>query len=815
MAEVSVTAVRFDIRKAVIQAAIVFVAYYVAGRLGQAATDIRSSNIGPVWPAYGVALASVVLCGYRIWPVLLAAAVVVDQQGGVPLLTGLGQGVGSVGAAVAGCFLLKLASFDPSMSRLRDVLSLVILGALGSTLISSTTGVVSLYVSGLEGYSGIAREWFVYWLGDATGALLITPLVFAGPSFLKLAMPARMAEFAALVVLLLLACYVVFGIKVYVPALLLLPFVIWASIRFGVGGSALTTLVVATVATVATGFGRGPFAAYTPFLNAMLLDVFFATLSVSGLILASLISERERAVDEREQLIRRQATMEARLRLASIVESSEDAIVGQNIDGIITDWNAGAARLYGYDESEAIGEVFSILVRSGERADVDFMKMSNAVSRHETVHYRKNGNPIEVSLSLSPIHDGAGRVVGVSAIAHDITKRQQAAKALRESEDKLRMILNSAAEGIFGIDTEGHCTFCNPAALRILGYDSPDALLGQQMHDLIHHSHKDGARIPTEECHHLSNVLQPEGIHLENEILWRADGSSFHAELWGKSQRQGDRVVGAVIAFSDITSRIQSEENAATLRDELAHLSRVGMLGALSGALAHEINQPLAAIRINAEAALHLLEARPLSVQDLRGALDEIRDDNQRAGEVLHHMRTLLKKDVGPQDQVEINSTASEVVKLLKGNAVKRGISMNVELSPWMRPIVGDRVQVQQVILNLLMNACDAVENNERGARNVQVRTIPRKDAMIIEVSDTGPGISDEQLEHIFEPFYTTKREGLGLGLSICESIVTAHGGKLEATRNPSGGMTFSAIFPIQSWPQDSTGNNHPRSKTQ
>ena len=815
MAEISVTVARFDLRKVVFQAAIVFVAYYVAGKLGQATTEIRSSNIGPVWPAYGVALAAVVLCGYRIWPVLFAAAFVIASQGSVPMLTAAGQAGGAVLAAATGCLLLRRAGFDTSMSRLRDVLGLVILGALTSTLVSSTIGVAVLHSSGLEGYSGLAREWFVYWLGDATGALLIAPLVFAGPSFLKFAMPVRLAEFAALVGLLILACYAVFGIKLQVPALMLLPFVIWASIRFGVGGSALSALIVATVATVATAFGRGPFALYTPFVNALLLDVFFATLSVSGLMLASLIAEREKAEEDREQLIRRQAMMEVRLRLAAIVESSEDAIVGQNIDGIITDWNAGAARLYGYDESEAIGEVFSTLVQSGENADMDFTKMSNTVSRHETVHYRKNGTPIEVSLNVSPIHDGAGRVVGISAIAHDITERQRAAKALRESEDKLRVILNSVAEGIFGVDSEGRCTFFNKASLRLLGYDSADAMLGKHMHDLIHHSHPDGTPFPASECGHLTQVLgTPDGVHFDDEVLWRADGTSFHAELWTKAQRQGDRVTGAVVAFSDITKRIQSEENAATLRDELAHLSRVGMLGALSGALAHEINQPLAAIRINAEAALRLLEAQPLPVPDLRGALAEIRDDNQRAGEVLQHMRTLLKKDTGRLDEVEINPTVGEVVKLIKSNAVKRNIAIDVELSPWMRPIIGDRVQVQQVILNLLMNACDAVENNERSARNVGIKTVPRMGSMIIEVSDTGPGISDEQLEHIFEPFYTTKREGLGLGLSICQSIVAAHGGLLEAARNPSGGMTFSAIFPMQSWPQDSAGPNHARPKT-
>src|SRR5690348_9088926 len=289
MAEISLNVPRLKIPRFVWQAIVVFVAYYIAGKLGQATSEIRSSNIGPVWPAYGVALAAVVLCGYRIWSVLLAAAFFVASQSGVPIPTALGQSAGSVLAAVSGCFLLRRTGFDPSMSRLRDVLYLIVLGSLLSALVSSIIGVVVLYASGLEGYSGIVREWFVYWLGDATGVLLITPLVFAGPGLLRLVRPVRLAEFAVLVGLLVLASLAVFEIKLHIPALLLLPFVIWASIRFGVGGSALSALIVATIATVATALGQGPFSNNTPFISAMLLDVFFATLCASGLMLASLI----------------------------------------------------------------------------------------------------------------------------------------------------------------------------------------------------------------------------------------------------------------------------------------------------------------------------------------------------------------------------------------------------------------------------------------------------------------------------------------------------------------------------------------------
>jgi PAS domain S-box-containing protein len=391
-------------------------------------------------------------------------------------------------------------------------------------------------------------------------------------------------------------------------------------------------------------------------------------------------------------------------------------------------------------------------------------------------------------------------VVGTSIIAHDITIRVRAAEALRESQDKLRLILDSAAEGIFGVDREGRCTFCNHACLKLLGYESDTLLLGQDVHRTIHHSHADGTPRPAEECMIMDVLRTGQGVHGE-DLLWRRDGTSFPAELWSYPQRWGSEVVGAVVGFSDITQRKDAEDKAAALSDELAHFNRVGMLTALTGALAHEINQPLTAVGVNVETALILIAAQKLDMDELRATLFDIRSDNQRAGDVLQNIRALLRKTPTRYEQVEINSTVGEVVRLIQNSAIRRGILVDVELTPDLRPVRGDRTQIQQVVLNLLMNACDAVQGNERPLRRVSLRTVPRGDRMIVEVSDRGRGLSDAELERVFEPFYTTKHDGMGLGLSICRTIVGAHGGTLDAARNAENGMTFSATFPL--WPQD------------
>jgi signal transduction histidine kinase len=303
---------------------LVFLAYVVAGILGQATSNIRSSNLGPVWPAYGIALAAGLKYGYRVWPALAASAFLVAVQGSVSAAAAAGQATGATLGALTGTFLLRrIANFDPSLSRLRDAIGLIVLGAFGSALVSSVIGVFSLYATGIQPYSGLPSAWLIYWLGDSTGVLLVTPLMFT-PLVWQMPSRARAFEFAMLLTLLTVACFVIFGdwrvfpIRVGILAFAVLPFVIWGAINFGVRGATLTVFWTAALATVLTALGFGPFAGNTAFVNAVLLDALFIELSVTGLALAAVIAERERAEQDRERLIREQGAMEARHALAAV-----------------------------------------------------------------------------------------------------------------------------------------------------------------------------------------------------------------------------------------------------------------------------------------------------------------------------------------------------------------------------------------------------------------------------------------------------------------------------------------------------------------
>jgi signal transduction histidine kinase len=305
---------------------IAFVGYYIAAKLGQATTSIRSGNLGPVWPASGIALAAVLAYGYRVWPGVAAGCFLGAYQSPVLALTAAGQAAGATLAAVVGAFLLRrIDSFGPALSRLRDALALIVLGAFASAIISASIGVLSLYATGREVYSGVASAWLIYWLGDATGVLVVTPLVFTLPALVKVRSGKRIVELAAILVLVMAACFLIFGdlplipIRLHVLAFAVLPLVMWAAIDFGIGGSSLSVFLIATAATLLTAMGSGPFSVHTPFVNAVLLDVLFTVLAVSGLALGAVIAERERAETEREELVRAQTAMEAREEALSTV----------------------------------------------------------------------------------------------------------------------------------------------------------------------------------------------------------------------------------------------------------------------------------------------------------------------------------------------------------------------------------------------------------------------------------------------------------------------------------------------------------------
>ena len=255
----------------------------------------------------------------------------------------------------------------------------------------------------------------------------------------------------------------------------------------------------------------------------------------------------------------------------------------------------------------------------------------------------------------------------------------------------------------------------------------------------------------------------------------------------------GDKILSIV---RDVTDRKRAELETDAQRRQLTHLSRIAMLGELTGALAHELSQPLTAVRANAQAARHFLDHDPLDLPELRVTLDDIIKNNQRAGAVIDRLRALLRKEDTAFRPVDLNEVIREVVDLTHREIHSRRVTLTCKLVPEIRPVLGDRVQLQQVVLNLVLNACDAMSETDVAKRQLALATEMTDGVVQLEVSDCGPGIPEGQLERVFEPFVTSRNHGLGLGLAISRSIVTAHNGVIRAEHNDAGGATFRCVLP-------------------
>jgi len=229
---------------------------------------------------------------------------------------------------------------------------------------------------------------------------------------------------------------------------------------------------------------------------------------------------------------------------------------------------------------------------------------------------------------------------------------------------------------------------------------------------------------------------------------------------------------------------------------ELAHANRVATMGQLSASIAHEINQPITATITYADAALRWLGARPPNLQEVGQALDLIRESGIRAGDVIDRVRALVKKGPPRKDILEINEVVLEVIGLTRREMAKNGVSVQTQLMESLPAIRGDRVQLQQAILNLLINAIEAMSGMSEGPRELLISTAKSDAGVLVAVRDSGPGLPSESAERLFESFYTTKSSGLGMGLSICRSIIDAHGGRLWATANVPQGAVFQFTLP-------------------
>jgi PAS domain S-box-containing protein len=499
-------------------------------------------------------------------------------------------------------------------------------------------------------------------------------------------------------------------------------------------------------------------------------------------------------------------------RLAAIVESSDDAIISKDLNGVITSWNAGAQRAFGHTEAEAVGQPITIIIPpellNEENRILERLRAGEHIQHYETVRVHKQGKRVDVSLTISPMRDSDGRVVGASKIARDITERKRSEEALQRSEaeakaraEELAVILD-AVPGMALIAQD-------PAGRTITGSRVAYELLRLPYGTNISKSAPEGERPSTFRLVRDGQELSPSELPVqkaaatgqevrESEVtLLFDDGTS--RDVFGNAAPLLDRegkVRGAVGVFVDITEHKRAELALQESQAALARVTRIVAMGELTASIAHEINQPLAAVATNASASLHWLDAHPPNLEEARKAVTSAVREANRASDVIVRVRALLRKASPQMEQVDVNEVIREVLALVRSELIRGGVTAKTKLAAGVPTVLGDRIQLQQVILNLIMNAIDAMIMTTDRPRTLLIKSAKGAEGVLIRVQDSGNGLDPEHSDRIFESFFTTKPQGIGIGLSISSSIVEAHGGRLWATPGSPYGAVFHLILP-------------------
>ena len=533
------------------------------------------------------------------------------------------------------------------------------------------------------------------------------------------------------------------------------------------------------------------------------------------------------------QFIERKRAEDVNARLAAIVESSDDAIISEDLQGTIMSWNNGAARMFGYTAAEAVGQPITMLIPTRfvneEPRILERIRRGETLEHYETVRRHKDGREINISLTVSPVRDDAGNVVGASKIARDITERKRVegrlltqhtvtrilaeAASLQEAAPRIlraiceSLIWNVAA--LWTVDKEGGSLRCVEvwkesvevpefeAASRATTFGPGIGLPGRvwfsrepaYIPDVVNDANFPRAPIAAREGLHAAFGFP---ILLGGEVLGVIEFFSKEIRQPGQDLLNMMTAIGSQIG--QFIERKRAEEAFRSAQMELAHVTRVATLGEMTASIAHEINQPLGALVNNAGACLGWLDAGNL--EEARNSVAFIMDDAQRASEIITRIRALVKKAPPQKDWLDINQTIREVIALGQGEVQRNHIALEMQLSDDVPLVFADRIQLQQVMLNLMINAIEAMTQVTTPRELFISSGADEAEGVVVVVRDSGPGLDSKSLERLFEPFYPTKPQGMGMGLPICRSIIEAHDGRLWATANRDRGASFHFSLP-------------------
>ncbi|MBV8440333.1 MAG: PAS domain S-box protein [Hyphomicrobiales bacterium] len=462
----------------------------------------------------------------------------------------------------------------------------------------------------------------------------------------------------------------------------------------------------------------------------------------------------------------------------------------------ITHWSQGRYRLFGFDPEAGVPSLDAVLQRIHPEDRERWLERTLSVARggEADSDFRivlPDGAVRHVHAVGHPVLDQSGEVSEIIGAAIDITEQKQAEEALRESEEQWKSVFENNPTMYFMIDPEaGRILSVNPFGAEQLGYAAHE-LFGQPSDILFHEEDREVARRNKLLC------LEQLGRTMSWELRKvRKDGEVIWVRETGRAMLVKNRPV-VLIVSEDITEAKQAAAALREMETQLARANRLEAMGQLTASIAHEVNQPIAATLSNAQAALRWLRRDPPDLDEVSQALGRIVRDAARAGDVVYRIRELTKKSPPREEPVDMNAVIREVIDFSRSEAAKNGVSVQTKLASELPPVQGDRVELQQVILNLTLNAVEAMCGLSDGPRSLQIAT-SRTEAggALVSVRDSGPGLPPDIQKNLFKAFFTTKPTGLGMGLSICHSIIESRGGQLSASANLPRGAVFQFTLP-------------------
>jgi PAS domain S-box-containing protein len=486
-------------------------------------------------------------------------------------------------------------------------------------------------------------------------------------------------------------------------------------------------------------------------------------------------------------------------RLDELFEQTPEAVAILSADGRIVRINKEFTRMFGYEPDEVLERPVNDLIvperlvesareynrrlKSGDRVEV------------ETVRRRKDGTDVHVSLLAVPVAAVSGEQVANYAIYRDITERKRAEERLLESEVRFQAIADTAPVMIWTTGTDGLCNYFSKPWLDFTGR-TMEQEVGTGWIEGVHPDDVRGCLDGFLPAFHARKPFRME------YRLRRADGEYRWVDESGIPRyTPGAEFAGYIGCNIDITDRKRAEEERERLRQvqsELAHINRVTTMGELAASIAHEVKQPISAAHTNAQTCLRWLGRNQPEIEEAREAASRVIQDVARASEIISRIRVLFKKGEPQREWVDVNEVIREMISLMRSEAARHAISIHTELAPELPNVRADRVQLQQVFLNLMLNGIDAItEGNVAGDLTIKSQRNP-DGQVLISVSDTGIGLPPERANKVFDAFFTTKPQGTGMGLSISRSIIESHGGRLWATGNSDRGATFQFTLPLE-----------------